>query len=155
MDIFQIVRHEPPEKISSIIGSITINQLNNHGQNLLHEAIAYQKPVIAHLLISNSIDIDQQDENGQTPLHYAAVYNDAKTAELILQNGGEVNIADKHGNQPLWTAVFNARKHYDLVNLLLEYGADPHHKNKYDMSPLDFAYRINDEELVKLLQTKE
>jgi ankyrin repeat protein len=102
-------------------------------------------------LIRRHINVNQQDNDGMTPLHYAAVYSNHSLAEKIVNAGGSLKIVDKHGNGPLWTAVFNARGSYSIVDLFLRRGADPHHKNNHGLSPLDFAKRIEDSVLMQRL----
>jgi ankyrin repeat protein len=102
------------------------------------------------------VDVNAQTTTGSTPLHYAAAHSNTNAARLILSHGGDVTIADKHGNTPLWTAVFNARGKYELVELLLQHGAAQvaTRKNLHGKSPLDFATQIGDAHLMQLLQSR-
>jgi ankyrin repeat protein len=102
-------------------------------------------------LLSRGINVNQRDKKGRTPLHYAAAHNRLSLAKEIINKGGDINIADVHGNNALWTAVFNARGNYELVELFVEKGGDSLTKNKYNRSPLDFANQINDKKLIELL----
>ena len=81
------------------------------------------------------------------------MYDNFEIAKLLLQKQAEINVYDYYGNNPLWYAVFEANKteDYRMVKLFLEHGADIHHKNKADRSPLDFAKKVNDTALINLL----
>ena len=46
-------------------------------------------------------------------------------AKILLQAGVDVNKGDKHNTSPLYAAAQDGE--LELVNLLLEHGADPHH----------------------------
>jgi uncharacterized protein len=153
MDLFQMIRRtDDISAILSAIDSADINVTSRNHQNLLHEAIAWNKPAIAIELIHRQIDVNCQDKDGMTPLHYTAWYHNLETAALILNHGGDISILDRHGNTALWYAVFHAKgKHYDLVELLMKAGADPASKNSHGKSPHDFAAQINDVHLMQLL----
>jgi ankyrin repeat protein len=102
-------------------------------------------------LIRRGIDVNSQNVNGQTPLHCAALYGNLKLADEMLAHGGDPNARDVYGNSPLWTAVFNARGHYDIVESLVGHGADSATKNKAGRSPLYFGRQILDDQIVTLL----
>ncbi|WP_406700710.1 ankyrin repeat domain-containing protein [Singulisphaera sp. Ch08] len=65
-----------------------------------------------------------------------------------------VSISDRHGNQPLWTAALNARGNYEMVSMLLRYGANPNHLNNANLSPFDIAKRKNDSTMLQLLEER-
>lgn len=52
------------------------------------------------------------------------------------------------GNTPLWTAVFNTKVNYELVEILLTYGAYPSSKNNAKNIPLKFVQTIQDQGLI-------
>lgn len=105
------------------------------------------------MLLECGADVTIQDADGLTPLHYAIQHGLSGVArKLIHLNAHLVDVCDKHGNQPLWTASFNADGKYELVKALLENGADPLHKNKVGLSPVDVPKRKGDNELLKILE---
>lgn len=151
MDIFQIVRHKEFGSYVDNINGIDVNIRDVDGQSLLHEAVAYGSNLIGHDLLKREIDLNHQDNNGQTALHYAAVHGNFILAKDIVEFGGDPNIKDKYGNNALWTAVFNAKGKYDIVELYVEAGGIADSKNKSNRSPLDFAMQIKDDRLVDIL----
>lgn len=148
-EIFSIIRVGTYEQYEKNIVVVDIDCCNEYKQNLLQEAIAASKNDIAKDLINR--DIDNQDSNGQTPLHYCAQYLNIEIARLLLSKSADINIEDAYGNNPLWTAVFNARGDYRMVELFIEYNANIYHLNKAGRSPLDFAKQIDDTKLVQIL----
>lgn len=94
-------------------------------------------------LIASGVDIDAADDRGLTPLHLAAQQRNSGAARVLLESGCLVDPVDGYGNTPLWTAVFNSEGEGDVILLLREWGADPHHKNKSNRSPLDLARMID------------
>lgn len=151
-DIFQTVRLADLDKYNSWgLHNPNLNILNENKENLLHIAISYKHNWICFDLIHKGININAQNDEGQTPLQYAIEVMNVPVVNAILLNGGDVNIQDEYGNNAVWTAVFNARGNYELVNLILKYGGNANSKNKRGRSPLDFAIQINDSSLIKIL----
>jgi ankyrin repeat protein len=46
--------------------------------------------------------------------------------DLLLRYNPTINAQNKYGNSPLWVAVFYAKGKRDIINLLLDSGADPY-----------------------------
>jgi ankyrin repeat protein len=151
-DLFQIVRLGDKARFFSLIERAEIDQLNEFGQNLLHEAIAGKNTELGEELIRRGINVNQQDPRGQTPLHYSALHKNPALAKKIIENGGDLGLLDAHGNQPLWTAVFNAKEDYEIVSLFRRCGGNPRHTNKHGRSPLDFAKQIGNQTLIAILE---
>ena len=152
INMFQVVRNNDTDTFLSALGKFDINQVNEDGQNLLHEAIAFGNIFFAEKLIAMMIDVNCIDAKTQTPLHFAANFRAQAIAEAILRNGGNLDIEDRYGNQALWPAVFNARGDYGLVLQFLKHRLDVNYKNKAGRSPLDFARQIGDKKLIDLLE---
>jgi ankyrin repeat protein len=150
MDIFQIIRRGSLDEFLNAVKSVDINVVNEEGENMLHEAIAYN-PDYAPMLIDMNIELNQQTKENATPLHYAAHHKQLEIARKIIEGGGNLNIVDKHGNNPLWYAVFFAKGNYEMVQLFMNHKADPLNKNNAGRSALDFATQIKDAELIKIL----
>ena len=73
---------------------------------------------------------------------------------LLLEKGIDVNITDDYdynnnNNKALSTAVINAK--YDIVELLIEKGADINKENNKGDTPLIHAIRFKDYDMVQLL----
>lgn len=126
-EIFSIIRIGTYKQYEKSIAGVDIDCFNEYKQNLLQEAIAACKNDIAKDLINRNIDLNHQDSNGQAPLHYCAQYLNIEIARLLLSKNADINIEDAYGNNPLWTAVFNARGDYRMVELFIEYNANIHH----------------------------
>ncbi|AIZ65402.1 hypothetical protein PK28_17165 (plasmid) [Hymenobacter sp. DG25B] len=150
-DLFQAIRlHAPLQDL--VIPNINVR--NENGQSLLQEAIAARNESAARLLLRQQLDVNSQDDQGATALHYVALYQTPALGQRILQQGGNLALLDQHGNSPLWTAVFNARGQYDVVDLFLQYQADPQSVNRYGKTPADFATQIQDPYLMRVLQPR-
>jgi uncharacterized protein len=150
-NLFQTVRLGERNRFIDLIQKIDINITNEYGQNLLHEAVVYNQLELMEELIIIGVEIDHRDNNGQTPLHYSGLHLKAQATSLLCEKSANVNIWDNYGNGPLWTAVFNARGRYDVVEIMVAFGADIHHKNNAGRSPLDFALQIKDSQMINIL----
>jgi ankyrin repeat protein len=92
------------------------------------------------VLLKNKADIDLPDPDGVSPLLLAIMNSNWDLAKKLIVAGADVNQWDMFGEAPLLTAVdlrsrvdggrasidpTNKVKGIDVVNLLLEHGADP------------------------------
>jgi tankyrase len=103
-------------------------------------------------------DIHATDKNGVTALHHAVRFRNFVAVRTLIEQGANVNQAcRKSGSTPLHRAVTStgapgtARKHaevLDIVQLLVEAGADPSVTNKVGRTPVDY---VKDEEISSLL----
>lgn len=119
------------------------------GRTLLASAIIENLPNVIDFLLKFEEVITISDKKGMQPLHLCAVKNDIRTTKLLLVKEIDIDVRDYFGNTPLWRATFNSN--YELIRILVELGADPDAKNNNDISPLDFAKEVEDEQLILAL----
>lgn len=80
------------------------NELDQHGQGLLHYAAKYrQKELADSLLLEAGIDVGLQDNDGRTPLHAAEASE--VTATLLRDKRTVPTVADLLGRTPLIEAA--------------------------------------------------
>ncbi len=116
-----------------------------------------QRKAIEALLAAGD-DIHETDKNGVTPLHHAVRFRSPVAVETLLRHGARVNQACKRsGSTPLHRAVTStgapetagkrdeARR---IIQILLEFGADPALRNKSGKRPVDY---VKDEEVRRML----
>lgn len=137
-------------KVRTIIGADTytyedyINAINlneefdvneqsaRDGSSLLQEAISVKKWDIAMDLVQRGINVNIQDNHGNTALHYLCSKPECiQLAEKILEAGGNPNIYNDANMIPLYSMVadmngnyINSGAKYEMIELLLKYGAD-------------------------------
>ena len=94
-----------------------------NGQSALMWAAAEGRVATVQALIKHGADIHATSNSGATPLLFAARKGNMGTARALLAIGSDVNGKRPDGATPLLVAIING--HEDLVDLLLEKGANP------------------------------
>ncbi|MBR9861467.1 ankyrin repeat domain-containing protein [bacterium] len=102
-------------------------------------------------MVRNLNDINKKFQQGYNLLHFAAEYQSLKLANALFSLGIRVDEKNKYGNTPLWIATFNAKGKYEMVDLLMNMGANPNSVNDARNTPLKFAETIQDEALIMRL----
>ena len=89
--------------------------------------------------------INAEDKRRQKPLHYAA-QNSLKCTEFLIKNGADVNARDRNG----YTAIFEASA-VEIAQVLIENGADINIAGWRATTPLKYAIRRQNSDLVRYL----
>jgi len=108
----------------------------------LHDAVKRgDLAAIAALLdhdqsLANSVS--ETDPRLTYPLHVAAEFDQPEAARMLTARGADISLRDTENDAtPLsWAAFFGRPR---VVDVLLEAGADPNHRNKHGLTPLDCA----------------
>lgn len=112
---------------------------NNDGSPLYLAVSGKYKPEIVQLLIENGANVNWNNNyDGISVLTQACIFtNMIKTntniPRLLIENGADVNIHDKQGRSPIvYVCRENISTYYDLVNLLLDNGANVNDIQEYN-----------------------
>jgi len=100
---------------------------------------------IVTMLLDAHANIDQVDANDITPLIAAITNNHPDVARFLIERGADIKATDWYGRTPLWAAVetrnmdvdngsfensIDRAPYLNLIQLLLERGADPNVRTK-------------------------
>ena len=114
-------------------------------------------PALPHLIPSPcKAYMDQEPSQtvfgSGTPLHYAVSNGHLKTVRVLLASGADANALDEEGRAPihLW-AEDQARGPIAMAQLLVESGAQLERKNGRNMTALQVAAEMGNDEVVKIL----
>ncbi len=105
---------------------------------------------VAYLLRAG-VDPRTVDSHGRTALHYAARYGGDEMesrdkASYLLRAGTGLDVPDNYGETPLIAAVASAN--HNMVDFLLDQGADQKRNNAVGENLLRIAMRIRDVKLI-------
>lgn len=121
-----------------IDAGLDINSRNENGFTLLMSAVSGGHLPVVEYLLKKGADVNLQDQRVGTPLHLATAKDEVEIIKLLISYGADTNkLSDHLGETPLWMGVRWGK--LDAVKTLLECGADPKKKVKWDISLLHMA----------------
>uniref|UniRef100_A0A1X7USM4 Uncharacterized protein n=1 Tax=Amphimedon queenslandica TaxID=400682 RepID=A0A1X7USM4_AMPQE len=138
------------------------NGCNINCQDRLHEKTALHYAVESldiqsfELLInSQAIIVNKKDWKSMTPLHFAAQLGCADMVQRLLDRNADINCRNMFDVTPLHFVCDSKDSHKDILQLLLEAGADPHLKElRFQHTPLHKAAIRGHFEIISILLTK-
>lgn len=121
-----------------------LNIVNREHATPLYEAIVFNKENIALKLLQAGADPTIAYFDGITPLRRAILnnrqHNNLAIIQALINKGANANEVDKFGDTSLHAAVQAGTP--ELVNYLLEHGADIYARNKTGKTPVNFAAQL-------------
>lgn len=123
---------------------------DGHGLTPLHHAASRGRPKIIRLLLAKGAEPDARDGLRRTALNLLTTKAPLDAYKALLDAGAPVNAADSYQG---WTALHLAAAlgRADVVELLLERGADPALRDRRGRTPADLARNAKKEELADRL----
>ena len=99
----------------------------------------------------------ERNPQGETPLHWAAERGHLKTARLLLDSNANPAATDGIGATPLHRAIQDFTRgrngdNLEMVETLLAHGAEVNFEDYYGNTPLRWARRSKDDEIVALIR---
>ena len=152
-------------------GEITSMEVVNTLTTLFPGNYEHYLKTMKLLIAQPNIKINETNSSGFTILMQASIFGSAQIVELLLQAGADPNISIKTsidksiltisetlfsneshlvGNEAIgWTALMIACEygHLEVVQQLLEYGADPNIRDKNDRTAIHYIMMLNGTEI--------
>ncbi|ARE67232.1 SWPV2-ORF013 [Shearwaterpox virus] len=115
---------------------------------LLHAVKSNRSDIVASLL-KHGMNANIVNDEGYTALHYSIENNKLDITKLLLDNGANIEIINKYSfiNNIIKSRFAN---YTNMIELLLEYGADVNNINEY-YAPIHLAVDNENESIIKLL----
>lgn len=144
-DVKQLLLSTPPQ--------INISQLDpKTGMSALRIALNAKDDRLAQLLVAQGqAPINAETRGGETPLISAAQNGLLKSSKSLLRRGAEVNDQDIFRKTALHHACGNKAENVELVQALLDAGADKDKADGTGNTPLSIACAKGHVNVVKLL----
>lgn len=122
-------------------------------QPLLNAVCSGRNDIVRKLLEAGA-KIDLHDSYGNGLLHQAAMQGTEETVTLLMEKGAKIDQRDRrHGFTPLQSAVYYNRQ--QMVEFLLEQGADAQIKNNNGHTALQIARERSNTAIAYLLEQRE
>lgn len=121
----------------NILGSLIRNGDNNSKEQ--KEEFEFAKKVIEDYGVSYSEHLYYYGHL----LFYAAIYNNTLLAEYLLEKGCDVNMSNSYGTSLHYAVQSKTHNNYEVVVMLLNYGANKSALNKNGETPLDEAIKVS------------
>lgn len=122
---------------------------NIDGITALHLAARGGKDELVKILLDRGADPNSADKHLMTPLIYAVMKNQNQSRyniiKMLLEHSADSNLPNNKGTTPLMMAALN--DDFAVVELLLEYHADPSRKNLLGQE----AFGLTDDKKVREL----
>lgn len=128
-----------------------IHQTDHQGRRALQQACYRGGPLVVALLLERGADPAARGAWGTTPLIRASSSRHVDVVKLLLAHGcGDINHRDDVGRTACYVACRWGR--LDMVQVLLEAGADRTLVDKEGRTPRDIAARCSKHNVVRLLE---
>lgn len=121
------------------------DEVDEHGRTpFLYAAKAGHVSVLEILQKHQPADVDKLDSYGYAAIHWASMYAKLPVITFFHENKLKLDTRDKRGQTALHLAMGNPfsnahKKHAEVVELLLKYGADPTISDNQGVTPLHVA----------------
>jgi ankyrin repeat protein len=135
-----------PVATSLLKAGANMNHTNAYGNTAIHEAIREDFIGLAYQLLNAGADVSIRNHKGSTPLHFLCYTSPEESedvrasqefAKSLIQQGADVNVPDNQGLTPFLVCCASGRE--DLMDILLEHGADSNACDNKERSVVDVA----------------
>lgn len=130
---------------------VDVNRRDRYGSSPLHLASQFNRHEIVACILDAQADLSQRDNADNTPFHYASMSGSREKLLLLWERGPKEQIKElnKYQNTPLHLAC--SRNHPEIVELLLDWGADIDQSGPDGETPLFAACAGGNDKIIEML----
>ena len=130
-----------------------VNHVGSRARTALHVACFDGKEELAQLLLERGADPALVDEDGETAVNGACFHGRVGVVGCLLRHGGSpIDLPDRLGYTPLHSAALEG--YLEVVNLVIQAGADPTISQRDGTTPLTSARKYGDAACVAVLEVR-
>ena len=122
--------------ITALKNAPDVHITSNKFESLLHSSAKYDNERITRYLLKEKLNPNQKNSHGKSPFAIACSRLNKTHVEAFLPYNPDVNSQDNLQNTPLHQAV----KSPQIIELLLQNGANPYNKNVFGKTPFTVSY---------------
>ncbi|KAF6174777.1 hypothetical protein GIB67_031301 [Kingdonia uniflora] len=126
-----------------------VDSVDDHGQTLLHLAIAQSRADLVQLLLEFKPDVEARSRSGKSPLETASAVGDSLIVELLLAHRASTERSDSSTWGPLHLAARGG--HVEVMRLLLLKGANVDALTEDGQTALHLAVKERRRDCARLL----
>ncbi len=136
-----------------------VNAKYLYGSTILHDVVYDGTVRIAELLLKKGACVNATNFRSATPLHQAVNSYSPEMACLLLNYGADIDAVDCDGDTALHYAFNHGARFFnvkdkEVISELLAAGANAYAKNQEGHSPLDYANRSNDPNIIAMFRPR-
>ena len=151
MEIYKAVKNHDYNTFRALISTTDINNLDENGNNLLHNMAGWGYPELLLLFLDQrkDISINSQNNQGETPLFIAVKNDRTENINILLTNGADINL----GNNNDWSPLIKATEmqNIGLIETLVIGDCDLNHRDNNGSTALFHACELDSVDIVEYL----
>merc|ERR1712137_591199 len=130
-----------------------IHLRDDEGRSALHYCGMWSQAGCVDWFLVKNVEVDVRDHLDRTCLHYVSYFGNYQVVHTLLRRSADVNAKDVNGDTPLLCALheYDNNDKSEIIQLLLEYGADITHSNMYGRNPIHICACTGDPETLEML----
>ena len=141
--------------VALLTNGADVNPRDDEGRTPLHYAIQSGDLSLLYMLSEAGADLSAFDYSDISPLHLAAECGSEILVRELICLGVDPNPRDCDGRTPLHYSCLSKLSRVAVVEYLLEAGADVRAADRHGLSPLQYATKKDNPEIIRLLRENE
>eukprot|EP00003_Mantamonas_plastica_P029067 TRINITY_DN6836_c0_g1_i7.p2 TRINITY_DN6836_c0_g1~~TRINITY_DN6836_c0_g1_i7.p2 ORF type:complete len:216 (-),score=55.57 TRINITY_DN6836_c0_g1_i7:425-1072(-) len=152
-DLCEAVQSGNVVKVKELIeNGYDLSERNEERMTPLILATNHESTEILDLLIGANADLNGRDAISGTALHHAAANGNVKISRALLDAGSDVEELDMDFQTPLMWACWVKEQNEEIIQLLLNHGADIDWYVQSGETAMDFALQMGNDKIVEVMK---